>query len=230
MAPEDPGDVTENRRATRHIALVPLRGFFGSAEVEIQDLSEGGFQIEHSDTVKLGSSATLSFDNPKTFETIVFRARVVWSRLSPTPSARGKLLYRSGLRIELAEEPNRSMLKKLIAQVTRPDTESLERKRQKRRELAREREKPPLKVIHNSALPPEQVLIIQQARKHLRANPIESLRWHNRAKFSLTDEQIRAIQEMQIHHRDDVLAVWEYLERRYPIAVVARALDDHLRR
>jgi hypothetical protein len=220
--------VADLRRAVRHVALVPLRGYFGSLEVVIHDLSEGGFQIEHPEPIKLSGSATLTFDNPKTYETIEFRVKVVWSRLSSTPNARGKLLYRSGLRIEQADERNRTALKNLIATATRPDAEALERKRKKLKDLAKEKAAQPIiKFIRQSSdLPQEHMKMIMQARKHLRSNPVEAVRWHNRARFSLTDEQIRSIQQMNIHHRDDVLAVWEYLERRFPIALIAKAFDE----
>jgi hypothetical protein len=227
MSPEDPGDVTENRRALRHIALVPIRGFLSSWEVSIHDLAEGGFQIEHADPLKLAASSTITFDNPETYETMAFVVRVVWSRLSSNPNARGRLLYRSGLRIEQADEASRAALKRLIALAARPDTESLERKRRKKEELRRERSvKPAMKIIHQSSLPAEHGALIHQARKHLRANPVEAMRWYNRAKFSLTEEQVRAIQEMKIPHRDDVLAVWEYLQRRFPLAVIAKTFDE----
>jgi hypothetical protein len=228
MAPNDPKDVAELRRSERHVALVPLRAYLGTAEVVIQDLSEGGFQIEHADPIKLSASTMITFDNPKTYESIEFRVRVVWSRLSSTPNARGKLLYRSGLRIEQADEVNRNALRRLIASATRPDTEALDRKRKKASDLAKERSsRPVVKVIRQSStLPQEHTQMILQARKHLRSNPVEALRWHNRARFSLTDDQIKALGSMNIHYRDDVLAVWEYLDRRYPIALIAKAFED----
>lgn len=228
MAPNDPKDVAELRRTTRHLALVPLKAYLGQSEVVIHDLSEGGFQVEHPDPIKLSSSIVITFDNPKTFETIEFRVRVVWSRLSSTPNARGKLLYRSGLRIEQAEETNRSALRKLIASSTRADVEALDRKRKKLSDIAKEKAaRPVIKVLRqSSALPNDQLQMILQARKHLRSNPVEGLRWHNRARFSLTDDQIKSLNEMNIHYRDDVLAVWEYLDRRYPIPLIAKAFED----
>jgi hypothetical protein len=225
---DDPRDVLDLRKAERHVALEPIKAYFGSWEVIIHDLSEGGFQIEHPDPLKLASSALLTFDNPKTFETIEFRVKVVWSRLSSTPNTRGRLLYRSGLRIEQADERNRTALRRLLSQVTRPDTESLDRKRKKLRTMAKEKAtRPIIKFIRQTELPSDQVQMILQARKYLRSNPMEALRWYNRAKFSLNDEQIRAIDEMNIHFRDDVLAVWEYLERRLPIAIVSKVFEEN---
>ena len=227
MAKDDPIDVSELRRSPRFIALEPIKGYYANCEVVIHDLSEGGFQIEHVDPLKLASSGLLSFENPKTFEGIEFRVKVVWSRLSSTPNARGKLLYRSGLRVEQAEDRSRKALTRLIAQFTRPDEQSLERKRKKVRDLAKERaSRPVIKFIRNTGPALEQTRTITEARRYLRSNPVEALRWYNRAKYSLSEEQIRTLEEMNVSFRDDVLAVWEYLERKIPIALVAKAFQD----
>lgn len=47
------------------------------------------------------------------------------------------------------------------------------------------------------------------------------MKWYNRARFA-TNEDVAV--EM-FRHREDVLAVWEYLERTVPLAVVVRVFD-----
>ena len=227
MNPEDLIDVSETRRATRYVALRPIRGTFGPMAVQVLDLCEGGFQIAHSESLKIGSSAMVIFDNPKTFETLQFRSKVVWSKLSTEPSPDGKLLYRSGLRIEVMREDTREALKRLLMQFARPDPQSLEKKRKKVFEAAKKRATQPVLKIHSrTQIVQDQMAQIRKARKILGANPVEALRWYNRAKFSLSNQELRTIESMHLHYREDVLAVWEYLDRKIPLPMVARAFLD----
>ncbi|HJW92847.1 MAG TPA: hypothetical protein VJ901_04455, partial [Thermoanaerobaculia bacterium] len=68
-----------------------------------------------------------------------------------------------------------------------------------------------MKVFRSEQIPPDQVMLIQHARERLRSHPDEALKWYNRAKYALVEDDT-AIGE-SLRHRDDVLAVWEYLER-----------------
>ncbi|MEO8218194.1 MAG: PilZ domain-containing protein [Acidobacteriota bacterium] len=227
MNPEDLIQVSETRRATRYVALRPIRGTFGPMTVHVLDLCEGGFQISHSESLKIAGSATLNFDNPKTFETLEFRSKVVWSRLSTEPSPDGKLLYRSGLRIEAMREDTREALKRLLMQFARPDLQSLEKKRKKVFEAAKKKAtQPVMKIQSRSQIAEDQLVQIRKARKILSSNPVEALRWYNRAKFSLSSHELRTIESMRLHYREDVLAVWEYLDRKIPLPMVARAFAD----
>ena len=73
--------------------------------------------------------------------------------------------------------------------------------------------KPIVKVDHRGRNP-DQILLIQQARERLRANPDEALKWYNRAN-SPGRRGRRRLDDPP--YREDVLAVWEYLERTIPL-------------
>jgi len=74
-------------------------------------------------------------------------------------------------------------------------------------------------------VPADQALLVQHARERLRANPDEAAKWYNRARFATDEEGGQLVAAELIRHRQDVLAVWEYLERTVPIAVVMRVFD-----
>lgn len=208
------------READRFVAIEPLAGSFGSAAVMIFNVADQGVQIEHAHPLRLATKARLWFKHGDIVAAV--QGIVVWSHLSKTPNEKGKLLYRSGIRID--EEPSfREALENLASRgLIRRELDSLDRKRKHLEERERERAgKPVVTLLRGSqkTIPPDQVLLIQQARERLRVNPDESLKWYNRAKFSATDSTI-------LHHREDVLAVWEYLDRSVDLETIQHVIGD----
>ena len=228
MPPDEPIDVAELRRAERYVALDPIPARYGAVDVIIDDLSEGGFQIEHGSPVKLGSSAWIDFENPRTFETIEFRCRVVWSRLSSRQDTNGRPLYRSGVRIEDADEKNRSALQRLLKQATRPDTDSMEKKKKKLRAAAAAKaSRPSITIQRQTQMAADQITLIQKTRQRLRADPVEAIKWYNRARYSLSDQDARVVAEVTKQgYREEVLAVWEFLGRKVPLGMIARVFTE----
>jgi hypothetical protein len=217
-------NVEDLRSVKRFVIQPPLRGTFVNVDVTIDDFGERGLQAEHAGALKLGSVGRLSFTIPMSQEIVRIQARVAWSRLSKKPDANGKYLYRSGFRVEGDAEVMKSALARMVQFcMARPDTASLERKRQALIERARARAAAaPLKSVSTRPpeIPSDHLLIIQQARARLQAMPEEAVKWYNRAKYShaSTDGQ---------HHRDEIVAIWEYLERTIDISVIARVLEKH---
>jgi hypothetical protein len=69
----------------------------------------------------------------------------------------------------------------------------------------------------------DQVLLIQHARDRLRTHPDEALKWYNRAKYSIAQSAVGTPD--MLYHREEVLAVWEYLERTVELQTIARVFD-----
>jgi hypothetical protein len=221
-----PSNVTDSRSAARFKVDEPLHGSFANADVVIQDLAESGVQIEHAEPLRLATTGRLALKLGETAVTVP--AIVIWSRLSQTPNAKGKLLYRSGLRLEASLEKFAKVINTLAGSgLLRSDHESLDRKRQKIEEKEQLRASRPVvmalpQVVSIAA---DQLLLIQHARERLQSNPDEAVKWYNRAKFSLNEEGHRIVEAVTIQHRDEVLAVWEYLERSIDIMTIVRAFD-----
>ena len=68
------------------------------------------------------------------------------------------------------------------------------------------------------------VLLVEEAREQLARSYEESLKWYQRARFSLSEESVQK-ETQEIHHREDVLAVWEFLGRSVDIATIASVFD-----
>lgn len=217
-------DIKDLRTIERYVVAEPLSGSFGAAAVTLMDIAEQGAQIEHAQPLRLGARARLWFKRGDVASSV--HAMVIWSRLSEKPNDEGKLLYRSGLRVEGAEENFAPAIQALADHgVIRRDTESLERKRRKFVEREQEKSsKPSVKMIRTEDVSPDQALLIHHARERLQNDPEEARKWYNRARYAIVESSSPIAAE--IRGREDVLAVWEYLERSVPLSVIVRVFAE----
>ena len=151
----------------------------------------------------------------------------MWSHLSRTPNAQGKYLYHSGLKLEAQNSDYERALQELLEHgVIRPDRDSLERKRKRELErIAESRTRPVVKFLKPEIdVPADQQLLIEHARKRLLSNPEEAQRWHQRAKYAITQGTVNVATD-SIRDRQDVLAVWEYLERSVEISTIIAVFE-----
>ncbi|MEO8215942.1 MAG: PilZ domain-containing protein [Acidobacteriota bacterium] len=223
--------VRESRAGTRHRIVVNYPAVFGSTAVMICDLAEGGFQVAHRESLRIGSANRLELPAESLRGTATsansFDVRVVWSRLNDpnTPPS-----YRSGLRIEKADADSRSALRRLIPQLGVADHDAFRRKRRKFEGVGAP---PKVEISRESASR------IQIARRYLLSHLVEAMRFYGRAKQRLTPEEIRTIEDPRASYREMTeslpiaLAVWEFLGRDVPLEGITSmfenppALDDH---
>lgn len=215
-------DVKELRSGERFVLNEPLTGTFGAAEITVLNVAEQGAQVTHAHPLRIASRSRLWFKRGDAVASV--HALVVWSRLSKTPDAAGKYLYMSGLRIEDDANAFASTLQTLADHgVLRRDADSLDRKRQTLEEREHQRlAQARVKLVHQEEVPSDQALLVRHAQARLRANPEEALKWYNRARFAVVDEE--TLVASTIRNREDVLAIWEYLERTVPLSTIARVL------
>jgi hypothetical protein len=206
-------DLSDARGAERFVASNPIEGRFGRTDVTIWDLAESGLQMEHAEPLKIATKGLVGFKLDEM--TVTVPGIVIWSHLSKTADAHGRFLYRSGVRLEADIELFASAINRLAGSGRiRRDTASLERKRKKHVERDQElRARPVIQMIH--AASPDVVLLVQHARDRLRENANDAIKWYNRAKFSISEDSFS-----HVHHREEVLAVWEYLERSIDIQTI----------
>ena len=225
-------DVSELRVTERFRTAEALTGSFGSASVTLIDVSATGAQIEHSQPLRIGTRARLWFKRVDV--AVNLQAVTIWSHLSKTPNVQGKYLYHSGLRIETDTSDFDYALQAMLDHgVLSPDRESLERKKKRALErIAEKNNRPTMKVLRPEfEIPAETQLLIEHARKRLLADPVEAQRWYPRAKYAIT-QGTATLAVDSIRNREDVLAVWEYLERSVEISTIvlvferARSMTD----
>jgi hypothetical protein len=217
-------DIQDLRSADRFVAEERMAGSFGAASILVINLGDQGAQIEHSQPLRLGLRARFWFRRADI--SVSAQAIVVWSHLSKQGNAEGKLLYRSGLRVEEDIMEFGDALRQLVRSgIVHRDLEGLDRKRKRIEEKEQERwGKPVMKMLRSEQeIPPDQVLLIQHARERLRQHPDEAMKWYNRAKYALAEDG--SVAGESISYREDVLAVWEYLERSVAINTIAMVFN-----
>lgn len=221
-------DVRDSRNAERFLIEPPMEALFGGAAIDIVDIAARGLRSEHSAPVRPGTSGLLSFRLPGQSQVVRVRAEVVWSRLSKKASPEGKLLYLTGLRLQEETEAMAVVIEDLVrAEKATRDRESLEKKRAKQVPgAARPRSgSDTVKVIRqHRRIDEDTLLLVKQAWNYMKLNPVEANKWYNRAKFSMKEKNAP-----RLFHKDDVLAIWEYLERMVPVETIDWVLDnEHL--
>jgi Tfp pilus assembly protein PilZ len=165
----------------------------------------------------------LQFVIPGSSQQVRVKAQVVWSRISTKPDKSGRHGYLSGLRVDDEEGSLKDAIERMLAAaIVRRDTQSLEKKKKALVAKDKSRQQPGVKIVGRGAprIPDDVILLIRQTRQRLQANPTEAVKWYNRAKYSLNEAGV------QIHHRDEILAIWEYLERSIELNIIARVVDE----
>jgi hypothetical protein len=214
-------DVSELRGTERYVFAEPVEGRFGSADVTLLNVSTRGAQVAHAQPIRLGTTARLWFKRGDVAVSV--QALTIWSHLSKTPNEKGKYLYSTGLRIEGQASDYETALQALLDRdVISPDPESLDKKRKKElQKIADRNGRPIVKLLRPEIdIPPDTQLLIEHARKQLLADPNEAQRWYQRAKYAITQGGVNIATDA-IRNREDVLAVWEYLERSVDISTIA---------
>lgn len=209
-----PIEIKELRSSERFVPENPISGSFGSVEVSIVNVSAGGLQISHPLPLRIGNASRVWFRVREV--SVAAQGRLIWSHLSKTQDANGRMQYQSGIRVE-----DRSYAEAIAALVqheyVKLDSDTLDRKKKRLLEKEKERSgKNLLKVVPaEPTISPEQLLLIEHARERLRANPAIAARLYEQAR---TAEAATGV-------RTDVVAVWEYLERSIALPTINRVFE-----
>lgn len=217
-------DVSELRHAERFVVVEPLSGTYGPTPVTIMNLSTTGAQIEHPHPLRVGTRGKLAFTRGDIATTI--QGTTMWSRLSKHADASGRYLYTSGIRVDSGNQDLAIALNGLFKRgVAKRDPESLERKRHKLLERLSERSRMQMRLnAPTVTISQDEILLVQQARERLLANAEEATKWYNRARYVITQGGETTLPE-SVRGREDVLAVWEYLERSVDVMKIAAVFD-----
>ncbi|HXV16514.1 MAG TPA: hypothetical protein VD758_07020 [Gemmatimonadaceae bacterium] len=182
--------------------------------VKLRDVSVNGAQIEHTQPIRPSLQGRLILGD------LTADATVIWTRLT----APGR--YRSGLRIDERLEIVAAAIRELLARgVIRKGEDTLRRREQAR--LEREQRRAALSGIDPVAAGPSPADIqrIRDAREWMLMFPEDAIKWYNRARVTATEDHLRVAGSGRAN-REDVLAVWEYLERSIDLTDVVSALDQ----
>ena len=197
-------DRPDLRLGARFIPRRQLGGVFREVKLAVLQLSNSGLRIRHSEPLRPGEEARFSFaiqNPPKSF---VMRARVVWTIIAQRGD--GPSFYISGLRVVTNQD-------RLVEA-----TELLRAARELHLDESRRRNNVPMPV---HGLPDEDVVAIIRAVRKFANDPTEATRWYTRARFAMADEEIRRAAPRGARDREEVVGIWEYLQRRIDLKAVA---------
>ncbi|MGZ7032431.1 MAG: PilZ domain-containing protein [Thermoanaerobaculia bacterium] len=208
----------QHRSTARFVPERPFPAIFTilgvNTTVGIRDLSVNGAQIEHRQAIRPSTQGRLTI-----LPDAIVPAIVIWSQLAQTNT------YHSGLRIDEQLDVVAAAIRDLLSRgLVTKGTDTL----RKKQEAALEREK--ARVRHLDLTPsqtgptPEQIALIRHARERMLLHPEEAMKWYNRARVTASEDQVRMAGAGRVN-REDVLAVWEYLERSIDLRFIVRALE-----
>ena len=135
--------VEELRKADRFLVEDPIAGTFGPADALVLNISLGGAQISHPQPLRIGTTGRLAFRRGDVVVTT--QARVIWSHLSP--AAGGKLVYRSGLKIEAVDPQFAMAINSLLRSgAIRQELDTLDKKREREAQREEKRKSGPKSI------------------------------------------------------------------------------------
>jgi PilZ domain len=204
------GERPDLRAGVRYVPRKQITGTFRDIKYVMLQLSSSGLRIRHEEGLRPGDEARLSFaiqNPPKSF---VMRARVIWTSIA---SRDERSFYISGLRV--VENAERLVNAAYLLRTARELFIDESGKRMTARQVPRQ----------VSGLPDEEVVAIIQAVRALAADPAEAAKWYARARFAIADEEVRKAAPRGAREREEVVGVWEYLQRRTDLRAVAGVMQ-----
>jgi hypothetical protein len=198
----EPHDTPDNRVAARFVPLRQISGIFGDIKFSVLQMSATGLRIRHSESLLPGDEAKVSFALLRSARSVVVRARVVWTSIARAGETRFSI---SGLRI--IEHADR--LERAIEMLN--EAHELQPERRNRPRRANDA------LAMLDGVSDEEMALVTNAVQKFASDPVEASRWYSRARFALSDENVRRVAPTRPRDREEVLGVWEYLERKVDI-------------
>lgn len=201
------GEAAELRIAPRYVPRRQLGGTFRQTRFTLLQLSSTGLRIRHEEALRPGDEARLAVALLRPGRTFAMQARVVWTSIAQRGD--GPSFCISGVRV-IDLGPLQQVIQHLReARDLEPD-------------LGRRRATNPAAL---NGLTDDDVASIIRAVRKFSSDPVEAGRWYARARFALADDKVRAAAPARGRDREEVVGVWEYLERRLDLDKVASVVS-----
>jgi hypothetical protein len=200
-------DAPDHRTTDRYVPRRVISGIFNHVRFTILQISDSGMRIRHEEPLTPGDEARLTFALLNSTKPFPIRARVVWTSVAQRGD--GPAYCISGLRVI----ENADLLLEAVNALR--DQGELEADRKLSRSRGNQTTPTALTGVSD-----DEVAAIIRAVRRFASDPIEASRWYTRAKFALSDESVRNAAPTRARDREEVLGVWEYLERSIDIKAI----------
>lgn len=201
---------TDLRTTPRFIPRRQIGGIIDDIKFTIVQLSRTGLRIRHyEELLPAGDTSKLTFallNPPRSF---VMRGRVVWTSAATTDSGERKFFI-SGVRI--TDHVDRLINAIDILNRThdlQPDRRSTSR------HIPGDED-----VLPVAAATDDEIALVIKAIQHFASDPVDANKWYARARFALSDANVRRHAPRKGRDREEVLGIWEYLDRQIEIGKV----------
>lgn len=196
----------ENREAARYVPLRQIDGIFGETKFSMLQISTTGLRIKHRDSLLPGTEAKVSFALLKPARSIVVRARVVWTSIARSGDERFSI---SGLRVlDHQERLGRAIDLLKSAHELQPERRAIVRRATDG-------------FVAIEEISDDEIALVTNAVQRFADDPVEANRWYSRARFALADENVRRAAPERPRDREEVLGIWEFLDRQVDIPRIA---------
>ena len=203
---EEAIDSPELRLAPRYIPRRQIGGIFNDVKFTIVQVSSTGLRIRHNDPLVPGDEAKLTFALLNPARSFMMRARVVWTSVARYESDADNNFCISGLRItEHVERLARAI------EILRATHDLQPERRSKSRPGA------PAETAALEGISDDEIALVMGAMQKFADDPVEAGRWYGRARFALSDQSVRRDAPPRPRDREEVLGIWEYLDRQIEI-------------
>jgi hypothetical protein len=206
--PPESASKRELRIAPRYVPRRELAGTFRGVDFTLLQISTTGMRIRHTETFHPGDEANLTFAIPRRRgRTFVLRARVVWTSIAQRGDEPSFCV--SGLRVTENFDQLRQAIQ-FLRQDGNLDAEG--------DMLSQAPDGSPADL---TGLADEDVAAIIRAVRKFTSDPTEASRWYARARFSVTEEAVRDAVPHRPRDREEILGLWEYLDRKIDLKAIA---------
>ena len=207
-------DKPDLRHAPRFIPRRQIDGIFHDVKFTIVQLSTTGLRIRHDQPLIPGDEAKISFALLHPPRSFVMRARVVWTSVAHYEQNADRTFCISGIRvIDHVDRLARAI------EILRASHDLQPERRAEPRKGA------PVETMTLDGVSDDEVASVMGAVQKFAADPVEANRWYGRAKFALADPQVRREAPERPREREEVLGLWEYLDRSVEIPKIAGVLS-----
>jgi len=207
---EEKNEPVDTRVAPRYIPRRQIDGVFNNVRFSIVQISATGFRIRHNEELLPGDEAKLSFALLNAAQSFAMKARVVWTSVAREREGDSRSFFISGLRVTAHAERLAKAIEILkSAHELEPDRRATPRAGT---------------VAPPSGASDEEVAMVMKAVQRFANDPVEASRWQARARFSLSDPQVRRFAPAKPRDREEVLAIWEYVERQVEVPKIIEVM------
>lgn len=208
---EDEDDSFDLRVAPRYIPRRQIDGIIDDVKFTIVQMSDTGLRIRHTAEILPSADSKLTFALLNPARSFVMRGRVVWTSAATTDSGERKFFI-SGVKItEHVDRLAKAIDILSASHDLQPD----------RRAAARTSDDDELPTGGASD---EDIALVMKAIQHFSADPVDANRWYARGRFALSEPQVRREAPRKPRDREEVLGIWEFLDRQVDIAKIGDVL------